>query len=238
MYQPAIVPERAHGVTAPSPRVRSLFGMTRSGSISSLNPMPVHSEQAPCGLLNENVRGAISPSETPQSMQANCSLKSSSSPVSASSVWMTPAPRRSEVSTESVTRPRISPRSSGMTSLSTTTSMVCHFCLLSGMSSERSRISPLTRARTNPPRRASSSRPECSPFFAAHQRRQEHPARPRRRPKDRIHNLLHGLAFNGTAAVVAEGMADARIQQPQIVINLRHRADRRAGVVRDALLID
>ena len=37
--------------TAPSSRVRSLLGITRSGSISSLVPRPVQAGHAPCGLL-------------------------------------------------------------------------------------------------------------------------------------------------------------------------------------------
>ena len=42
--------------------------------------MPVQSGHAPCGLLKEKVRGAISPREIPHWTQANCSLNSASSP--------------------------------------------------------------------------------------------------------------------------------------------------------------
>ena len=45
--------------------LRFLFGMTSSGSISILTPRPVQSGQAPCGLLKQKLRGAISPKEMP-----------------------------------------------------------------------------------------------------------------------------------------------------------------------------
>ena len=54
--------------------------MISSGSNSSLTPRPVHSGQAPCGELNEKLRGSISPRLIPQCAQANFSLKTISSP--------------------------------------------------------------------------------------------------------------------------------------------------------------
>ena len=55
---------------------------TRSGSTTSRAPRPSHAGQAPCGPLNENMRGSIGGSEMPQSMQAKRSLiqNGSSSP--------------------------------------------------------------------------------------------------------------------------------------------------------------
>src|SRR5437016_5544218 len=60
---------------APEPRLRSLFGTTRSGSISILTPRPWQVGQAPCGVLNEKERGSISPSENPSYGQEYCSEK-------------------------------------------------------------------------------------------------------------------------------------------------------------------
>jgi hypothetical protein len=49
-------------------------GTTSSGSTSIVVPRPVHAGHAPCGLLNENMRGASSSKLIPQSTHAKCSL--------------------------------------------------------------------------------------------------------------------------------------------------------------------
>src|ERR671917_2600648 len=67
--------ELAHGTIAPSFTLRSSFGTTRTGSISSRLPSPSHLEQAPCGLLNENVLGCISAMDAPQFVHMKFSLK-------------------------------------------------------------------------------------------------------------------------------------------------------------------
>src|ERR671917_2903845 len=74
------VPELAHGTTAPSLTLKSSFGTTRSGSISSRLPSPSHREHAPCGLLNENVLGCISAMDAPQFVQVKFSENSIDSP--------------------------------------------------------------------------------------------------------------------------------------------------------------
>ena len=48
--------------------------MTRSGSISSRVPRPVQAGQAPCGELNENVRGSSSSTVNPSYGQLYFSL--------------------------------------------------------------------------------------------------------------------------------------------------------------------
>ena len=73
MYQVETVLVRAQGWTAPSASERFLFGITISGSSSIFTPRPVHSRQAPCGLLKLKLRGSSSPNERPQSTQAKCS---------------------------------------------------------------------------------------------------------------------------------------------------------------------
>src|ERR687891_2028805 len=72
--------ELAHGTTAPSLTLRSSLGTTSAGSISSLLPRPSQRSQAPCGLLNENVRGCISAIEAPQLVHVKVSEKSIDSP--------------------------------------------------------------------------------------------------------------------------------------------------------------
>ena len=102
---------------APSAIDSERSGMIRSGSISSLMPSPWHSGQAPCGVLNENVRGSISASVVPCSGQANSSENGRSVPPFEPSafVWETIIvrfPQRSAVSTESVSRVRCASASS------------------------------------------------------------------------------------------------------------------------------
>ena len=51
---------RAHGSRAPVARLLDLSGTTRSGSISSFVPRPAQPGHAPCGELNEKLRGSSS----------------------------------------------------------------------------------------------------------------------------------------------------------------------------------
>src|SRR5579883_3064114 len=71
-----------------------------------------------------------------------------------------------------------------------------------------------------------------------YQRCQQHDARAFGQSEDSINDLLDGLLAHLAPALWAMLVADARIEQAQIVMNLRHRADRRARVVRRSLLIN
>ena len=75
----ALVEARARRPTTARARPRRSrahgSGTSRSGSISSCAPRPVQRGQAPCGALNEKMRGSSSGSETPCSGQAKFSLK-------------------------------------------------------------------------------------------------------------------------------------------------------------------
>ena len=53
-----------------------------------------------------------------------------------------------------------------------------------------------------------------------------------------VDDLLGALAGDQPAAVGAVGLADARIEQAQVVVDLRDGPDRRAGVARRGLLVD
>src|SRR6202521_6237603 len=77
---------RVHPESAPSSMLNDGSGTTASGSTSSRTPRPVHTGQAPCGLLNEKLRGDGSSIEMPQYTHANSSEKSNSCmPLSGSS---------------------------------------------------------------------------------------------------------------------------------------------------------
>ena len=56
--------------------------------------------------------------------------------------------------------------------------------------------------------------------------------------QDLIHHLVHRLPFDGLAALWAMGLADAGIEQAEIIVDLRHRAHGGAGVVGGAFLVD
>ena len=48
------------GTSAPARMLFDRSGITRSGSMTSWVPRPVHVGQAPCGELNEKLRGSSS----------------------------------------------------------------------------------------------------------------------------------------------------------------------------------
>ena len=116
--------------------------------------------------------------------------------------------------------------------------MSCLNFLSSTISSSSRRSSPLTLTRPKPSARSSSN---CLPYS---------PLRPRtigastmnRVPLGQLHHLvddlLGRLAGDRPPADVAVGMADPRPQQPQVVVDLGDRADRRARVARGRLLVD
>ncbi len=75
-------------------------------------------------------------------------------------------------------------------------------------------------------------------FPPGYQRREQHDTRTFRQIEDRVDNLLHGLPAYLASTIRTVRVADASIQQTQVIIHLRHRPDRRTGVVRRALLVD
>ena len=211
-------------------------GTTRSGSISCVNPRPWQAGQAPCGLLKLKMRGSISGSEMPQWMQANFSLKVSvraSSPASSTSTR--PSARAAAVSTESVSRRR---RPSFMTSRSTTTAMSCLNFLSSSMSSSSSRTSPSTLTRVKPSARNCSKSLPYSPLRPRTTGRDDAEARARLELADVVDDLLHALPGDGPPAVGAVRVADAGVQQAQVVVDLGDRADGGPRVARGRLLVD
>ena len=73
---------------------------------------------------------------------------------------------------------------------------------------------------------------------AAHARRDDRKPRAVRQRPDLIDDRVDRLALDHASAVRTVRRAAARIEKPQIVIDLRDRADRRTRVVPGALLID
>ena len=73
---------------------------------------------------------------------------------------------------------------------------------------------------------------------AAHDRGQDLEAGALGQLEDAVDDLLGGLAGHRAPAVRAVGMADAGVEQPQVVVDLGDRPDRRARVPRGGLLVD
>src|SRR3990167_10746821 len=86
---------RVHGFTAPSANVRRGFGITKSGSSTNLSPSPVHSAQAPDGLLKLNKRGSGIGRLILQVGQLKLCESRSSSPVSSRTIKINPFPSSS-----------------------------------------------------------------------------------------------------------------------------------------------
>ena len=157
------------GAIAPSPRLSSGLGISSSSSTSRREPIPSHAWQAPNGELNEKARGSIvSICRGWLLGQARFSLKlrvrsGLSSASSTKSISKRPSASRSAVSTESVRR-WLMP--SLMTMRSTTTSIVCLYCLASFGGSESCTVCPSTRAREYPWVSRSLKRSTNSPLRA------------------------------------------------------------------------
>ena len=72
----------------------------------------------------------------------------------------------------------------------------------------------------------------------AHHRRQQLDPGPFRQRHDLVHHLVHGLLHDLPTALRAVRDADPRVEQTEIVVDLRHRAHRRSGVVVRGLLVN
>src|SRR5581483_8531796 len=75
-------------------------------------------------------------------------------------------------------------------------------------------------------------------FPVADDRRVDGETRPFRQPQHLVDDLLDALAGDRAAADRAVGPAHARVEQTQVVVDLRDGADRRARVPRRRLLVD
>ncbi len=76
------------------------------------------------------------------------------------------------------------------------------------------------------------------PLPAADHGRQDHDPGPSGQREDAIHHLLHGLRRNDLAALRAVRRTHARVEDPQVVVDLGHRADGGAWVLGGRLLLD
>ena len=141
--------------------------MSRSGSTLWMKPRPLHSGQAPSGLLKENILGSSSSMLTPCSGHASDVLKvrsvctPSGSMISTSTSPSPLAMASSQASESLLCTPSLT------LILSTTISMVCLYVFSSFISSSsRILISPSTRALVKPSLRILSRTFSCWPLRA------------------------------------------------------------------------
>src|ERR1035437_10045863 len=75
-------------------------------------------------------------------------------------------------------------------------------------------------------------------LLVADNRSEQHDPRPRRQREDFVHNVAGSLAHDGHAGFRAVGLADVRVEQAQVVVNLRRGGDDRARAGAGAALLD
>ena len=141
----------------------------------------------------------------------------------------------SAVSTESVSR-RLA--DSLTASRSTTTSMVCFFCLSSLGGSSSWWVSPLTRTREKPCVCSCRNSSTYSPLRPRITGASTWKRRPSSSASTRSTICCGVCRSIGGAAGRAVGVADAGEEQPEVVVDLGDRADRRARVLGGGLLVD
>ena len=147
----ALAADRPRDERAPRSRA-TRPGRAGRGRSRACAPSPVHRGHAPCGELNEKIRGSAPGSDTPCSGHAKFSENVRLLP-SITSTTTSPSASEVAVSIDCVSRWR---RSGFITRRSTTTSIVCLSFLSRTISSSRSRCSPSIFTRVNLSRRASS----------------------------------------------------------------------------------
>ena len=220
---------------APSWSDSRVVGNDQVGVDLGAGAQPVQAGQAPCGLLKEKVRGSSSSKEWPQTGQARCSLKVSVGPSRVSTRRQTPCPGCSAVSSESVSR-LLDVRLAHQP-VDDDLDGVLDFWS-SSISSVSSVISPSTRARMKPALARSARRSSCSPL---------RPGPPAPARWNRVPSAAPGSGRRSAAASACStclpqlgqcGIADPRVEQAQVVVDLGDGAHRRARVAAGGLLLD
>ena len=211
-------------------------GTTSPGSISWVKPRPWQAGQAPCGLLKLKMRGSISGSEMPQWTQANFSLKVSvraSSPAISTSTR--PSARAAAVSTESVSR--------RLQALLHDEPVDDHGDVVLELLVELDVLLELAHLAVDldAGEAVGAELLEELAVLAlapAHDRRDHAEARARLELAHLVDDLLHALSRDGPPAVGAVRVADAGVEQAQVVVDLGDGADGGARVAGGRLLVD
>ena len=211
-------------------------GTSRSGSISCCAPSPVQRGHAPCGELNEKMRGCSSGQRDAVIGAREVLAEEERAPrPSTRSIDTRPSASCAAVSTDCASRVR---RSAFITSRSTTTSIVCLNFLSSAISSSSSRCSPSTLTRVKPFAPQLLEDVLVLALAVAHDRCVD--GEPRSLGERRIWSTIASMALarDRPAADGAVRPPDPRVEQAQVVVDLRDGADGRARVPRRRLLVD
>ena len=209
-------------------------GTTLSSSMASTVPRPLQSGHIPRGELKEKSVGSSSGKAKPQQDRASLMRRSSRS-----ITWtmICRAPRASAVSTESVRRFR-KEASVLTTSRSTTASMLCFLCLDRLWTLESSCTTPSMRTRWNPSLRSASSLSLCSPFRFSTMGASTSIRVEGGHGEDLLNHALGVAPAHLLPAPVAVLGSDARIENPEVVVDLGNRPHRGTGVRARGLLFD
>ncbi len=146
-----------------------------------------------------------------------------------------PSARATAVSIESASRLR---RSGRITSRSITTAMSCLYFLSRTISSSSRRSSPSTLTRVKPSSRSVSNSFPYSPLRPRTTGARTMNFVPSGKRHDLVDDLLGRLRLDRSPTVMAVRMPDPGPEQPQVVVDLGDRADRRARVAAGRLLVD
>ena len=238
---------------APLRSVRSLSGMTSSASICCSTPSPPHFGQAPNGLLNENSRGSISGMVKPETGQANFSEKMRRSAVSLRcllAALRVAAPAAAAIGEfgdghalgelqrlfERIGEARRDIRPHHQ-AVDHDIDVVGEFLV------ERRRFGDLVERAVDLHALIAALHEfgellAVLALAAAHDGREQVDAGAFRQRQDAVDHLRDGLALDRQPGRGRVGHADARPQQPHIVVDLGDGADRRARIARGGLLLD
>ncbi len=227
-------PWRCHGRMAPSRRLFDSSGITRSASTAQRRPRPSQAGQAPCALLNENERGESSGTDTSHRAQASF-WERSRSPLPSTETSTTPEARSSAFCRLARRRSRVPSRRARR---STSTSMRCVRRGSSRDGLEEARGAAVDARALEAAGPGGGELLAVAALPAARDGRRHH--------RDEAVGLLHepprhlvgALRGDRLGAARAVGLPEAREEDTQVVVDLAHRADRRARVGDGRALLD
>ncbi len=233
---------RFQGCRAPSASERVGSGTTSSGSITRWKPSPWQRSQAPWGELKEKIRGSSSGIEVPQLRQANCSEKSRLAaplPLSALLVEDLDFDQAGRQPSRRLDRLREPPPQVRLHHQPVDDDRDVVFVLLVELDllveAQQLAVDLGPRVALEPHLVEQFA---VLAFAAADDRRHHHEFGPLLQGHQPVDDLLLGLAGDLVAALGAVRGPDPRPEQPQVVVDLGHRPDRRARVARGRLLVD
>ena len=208
--------------------------MQRSGSTTSRAPRPSHVGHAPCGPLNENMRGSIGGSEMPQSTQAKRSLIQNGS--SSSGLHEEAPLAELERELDAVGQAALDAVLEHE-AVDDDVEVVDLGAVELDLVAEVDDRAVDARAHEALAPQALELELELT-LAGARDGRHERELRPLRHGEHAVDDLLDRLRLDALAAVRAVRNADSRVEQPQVVGDLGHGADGGPRGLREGPLLD